>query len=157
MPWLAAMHSSGIMHEGYPPARLDLGYVVACARVPMPRLHPPSNNPPKNSNQCRKIKRSTKRSAGATDSCDGSDDSDGDDLDAGDEPDNDDDAGTEVCPPGCEQVLYERVCDLREQRLDEDDAAADVAREAEGLRKEHDVLSKKGRLIEQGLSAIHQV
>jgi cilia- and flagella-associated protein 44 len=111
----------------------------------------------------RKIKRSGKRSSGVAGDGQSDDDSASDDdldmADDGAEQDDDDDVdgGTEVCPPGCEQALYERVCELREQRLDEDDAAADIARQADGLRKEREVLSKKARLVEQGLGAINQV
>ncbi|KAI8470236.1 MAG: hypothetical protein J3K34DRAFT_459006 [Monoraphidium minutum] len=107
----------------------------------------------------RRIKRSAKRGGAAQGDAAGNS-SDDDDLDAfdndgGDEGD-DDDGGHEVCPPGCKQALYERVCELREARLDEEDAAGEVARAAEGLRKEREVLAKKGRVIEQSVAAINQ-
>jgi hypothetical protein len=112
----------------------------------------------------RRIKR-TKRQAGraggdgASDSG-GSEDSQGDegdsDFDSGDDGDYDDGA-PEVCPPGCEQALFDRVCELREARQDEEDAAADLAKAVDALRKAHEVLLKKGRLMEQSLAAINQV
>ena len=49
------------------------------------------------------------------------------------------------------------MCELREQRLDEEDAAANLARASETLKKERELLAKKGRLIEQSLGAINQV
>lgn len=109
----------------------------------------------------RKIKRSSKR-AGASPADDSDDDDDDDDLDVGDEDEGADDAededdSIEVCPPGCEQALYDKVCELREQRLDEEEAAADVAKHAEAIKKDREVLAKKGRLIDQSLNAINQV
>jgi hypothetical protein len=93
----------------------------------------------------------------ASSASDDDDDLDAADEDGGDDLDDDGDGGAEVCPPGCEQGLYDKVCELREQRLDEEDAGADVAKQAEGVRKEREVLAKKGRVIEQSLSAINQV
>jgi len=116
----------------------------------------------------RKIKRSRKPAAsdvaGGMRDDDSGDDDDDDDLldtadddDGGDDDEVDEDDGTEVCPPGCEQTLYDRVCEMREQRLDEEDAAADVAKQAESIKKEREVLAKKARLTEQSLNAINQV
>ncbi|GBF92886.1 cilia- and flagella-associated protein [Raphidocelis subcapitata] len=115
----------------------------------------------------RRIKRTKRQAGGAggdgASNGGGSEDSEGDeddpygdgDDDSGDDGDYDDGA-PEVCPPGCEQALYDRVCELREARLDEEDAAADAGRAADTLRKEREVLSKKGRLMEQSLAAINQ-
>lgn len=113
----------------------------------------------------RKIKRSSKR-GGAAGGGDGGSEDDDSDLDGSSDGsgDGDDDeewdeagGGPEVCPPGCEQAVYDRVCELREARLDEEDAAAEVARAAEGLRKEREVAAKKVRLVEQSLAAINTV
>lgn len=48
-----------------------------------------------------------------------------------DDADEDDDGGEEVCPPGCDQAVYERVCDLREKRLDEEDMIAEFQKTIE--------------------------
>ena len=53
--------------------------------------------------------------------------------------------------------MYERVCELREQRLDEEDAAAGVGHAVEGLRKDIDVLCKKTRVAEQALAVADKV
>ena len=106
----------------------------------------------------RRIKRCTKQGAGLDDGSDADNNSDsisstGDDGLG----DDDDDEGTEVCPPGCDTGLYDSVVELRERRLDEDDAAAEVAKESEALRKEIELLAKKARFMEQSLLAINQV
>jgi hypothetical protein len=54
------------------------------------------------------------------------------------------------------QVLYDKVCDLREKRLDEDDALAEVGKVMEGLRRDVEALTKKGRLVDISLAAINQ-
>lgn len=61
----------------------------------------------------------------------------------------------QVCPPGCDQGVYEKVCDLREKRLDEEDMVAEFQKTIELLKKEKEGLSKKQRLVEQSLGAVN--
>ncbi|KAJ9527700.1 hypothetical protein QJQ45_025974 [Haematococcus lacustris] len=104
----------------------------------------------------RKIKRSKKKaSSGKKDD----EDSDDDDDDGGDEEDGDDDeddGAEEVCPAGCDHGLYERVCELREKRLDEEELVADFTKTIDVLRKEKEGLAKKQKLVEQGLALVNQ-
>ena len=108
---------------------------------------------------CRKIKRSKKRSAGGgeEDADLEEEEDDDDDLDEDDDADDDDEAGEEVCPAGCDAQLYEKVIELRERRLDEEEAAAEVAKVVEATKKEREIHSKKFKLLEQSLGAINQV
>jgi hypothetical protein len=103
---------------------------------------------------CRRIKRSRRHGqqddGGSSDSDDSGDDGE---SDSG----SDDEYGEEVCPPGCEPGLYERVVELRERRLDEEEAGAEVGKALEGIRKERELLGKKARLLEQALAAVNQV
>ena len=48
------------------------------------------------------------------------------------------------------------MCDLREKRLDEDDALAEVGKVMEGLKRDVEALAKKGRLVDISLAAINQ-
>jgi hypothetical protein len=106
----------------------------------------------------RKIKRSKKRSGGAgDDDGDLEEDDDDEDLDEDDDADDDDEAGEEVCPAGCDPQLYEKVIELRERRLDEEEAAAEVAKAVEATKKDREIQSKKLKLLEQSLAAINQV
>ncbi|EFJ51830.1 hypothetical protein VOLCADRAFT_103323 [Volvox carteri f. nagariensis] len=102
----------------------------------------------------RRIKRSKKKAGGGDDDYDSDDDEDEDEM-GDDEADDDDDGGEEVCPAGCDQSVYERVCDLREKRLDEEDMIAEFQKTIEVLRKEKEALAKKQRLVEQGLAAVN--
>lgn len=98
----------------------------------------------------KKIKRIKKRSA----------EDDDDDYDSDDEEDEDDDEDydeeeeEEACPTGCNQALYEKVCDLREQRLDQEDVIAEFVSAREQLKKDKDALTKKQKNIETGLKAL---
>lgn len=47
------------------------------------------------------------------------------------------------------------MCDLRERRLDEEDAAAEVQKVLDGLKRERELLLKKQKMIEQSLTAIN--
>lgn len=104
----------------------------------------------------RKIKRNRKKpGAGPEDEDDEElSDSEGDGED--ESSDDDDTGGEEMCPPGCEQAVYEKVCEVRERRLDEDDTIAELGRNQETLRKDKEGLNKKLKVVEQGLAAINQ-
>mgnify|MGYP001188008898 CR=1 FL=1 len=103
----------------------------------------------------RKIKR-IKRKAKEMDDYDSDEEEEEDDDDdfEDDEFDDDDDI-EEVCPPGCDQTLYEKVCDLREKRLDQEDATADIQKQTEALRKERETLNKKQKFVEQSMKAVN--
>jgi hypothetical protein len=62
------------------------------------------------------------------------------------------------CPAAAPlQIAYERVCDLRERRLDQEDLAAECAKAQEALRKEREQQARRAKLVEQSLAAIEQV
>ena len=77
-----------------------------------------------------------------------------DNEDEDDNEDFEDDDDEEVCPPGCDQALYEKVCDLREKRLDQEDVIAEFTKSIEALKKEKDMLTKKQKTIELSLKKI---
>jgi hypothetical protein len=62
-----------------------------------------------------------------------------------------------VCPPGCDPALYDAVTELREHRLEEEEAAAEVAKALEALGKDRALLAKKAKLVDTSLAAINQV
>jgi hypothetical protein len=92
----------------------------------------------------KKIKRAKKVAAGEEED-DNEDLSDLDDLD--------DEEDEEFCPPGCDPALYEQVCELREKRLDQEDVLADLQKAVEALKKDHEALVKKERVIDVALNA----
>ncbi len=56
-----------------------------------------------------------------------------------------------VCPPGCDQALFDNTCALREKRLDFEELLAEEKKIAESLKKEVDALTKKQKIIDNGL------
>jgi WD40 repeat protein len=93
----------------------------------------------------KKIKRAKKAAAGEEEVEDDEELSDFDDLD--------DEEDEEFCPPGCDPALYEQVCELREKRLDQEDVLADLLKTVEALKKDHEALIKKERVIDAALNA----
>ena len=60
-----------------------------------------------------------------------------------------------VCPPGCEEALFSLACELREKRLDLEDALAEEKKQLEMTRKELDSLKKKAKVLESGVKTAH--
>ncbi|XP_031440333.1 cilia- and flagella-associated protein 44 [Clupea harengus] len=69
--------------------------------------------------------------------------------------DDEDDEGSEggggldvrVCPPNCDQELFENTLQLRERRLDLEDLLAEEKKLADGLKKDCDALAKKAKIV----------
>ncbi|KAL0027158.1 hypothetical protein WJX79_011044 [Trebouxia sp. C0005] len=101
----------------------------------------------------KKIKRSKKKDEGLA--AESSSDSDDDDDEDDDDEVEDSEGGEETCPAGCDPSLYDKVCELREARLDEEDAAMEVGRAMDALKKDRESLAKKERLMEQSLKAVN--
>jgi hypothetical protein len=53
--------------------------------------------------------------------------------------------------------MYDAVVELRERRLDEEEAAAEVSKALEALGKDRTLLVKKAKLVDASLAAINQV
>jgi len=60
----------------------------------------------------------------------------------------------DTCPPGCDQHVYDQVCELRERRLDHEDLLSDFQKSIEALRKENEALVKKEKVIDSGLHSV---
>uniref|UniRef100_A0A8C9V515 Uncharacterized protein n=1 Tax=Scleropages formosus TaxID=113540 RepID=A0A8C9V515_SCLFO len=58
-----------------------------------------------------------------------------------------------VCPPNCDPDLFEVTLQLRERRLDLEELLADERKSLEALRKEHDSLAKKEKIVLNNLEA----
>ena len=91
---------------------------------------------------------------------DGSDGSDSEDEDEDDDDDEDYDSDMdsdeeeEACPAGCDPLVFEKVCDLRERRLDEEENAVEVAKALDMYKKEVESSTKKLAAIEKILANI---
>ncbi|XP_041471026.1 cilia- and flagella-associated protein 44-like [Lytechinus variegatus] len=101
----------------------------------------------------KKIKRAKKKTKTEGESDEESDESSDDESDWSSD---DDESGEEqlddsVCPPGCDQALFDNTCALREKRLDIEELMAEEKKTAEALKKETDAFTKKQKIIENGL------
>ena len=98
----------------------------------------------------RKIKRK-KQSDGDGDDDDY--DEDEEDSDDDDDFDEDEEEEEETCPAGCDPALYDKVCELREKRLEQEEVYAEFQKGVEALKKENDMLIKKEKIIDNALKA----
>ncbi|KAI9208942.1 uncharacterized protein BJ171DRAFT_171848 [Polychytrium aggregatum] len=111
----------------------------------------------------KKIKRSKKKIK--TDGEDGEnneeneseeDEEDDDDMDSYDSADDDSDSegeGAEECPPDYDQGHFNKILTLRERRLDQEDALAEIQKAIEAIKKENDSLLKKEKTIDAALKS----
>lgn len=100
----------------------------------------------------RRIKRSRKI-MGDEDDEDESGSDDDSDMDDGDFEDSDAE-DEEACPPDCDKLVYEKVCELRERRLDEEDVLVELQKSIEAFKKEQDQAGKKLAGMEKILKSI---
>ncbi|KAH9503836.1 Cilia- and flagella-associated protein 44 [Bulinus truncatus] len=87
----------------------------------------------------KRVKRTKKK---ATDGADSDEDSDSDSSDESEWEESDEESDSEVggydldvCPPGCDQKLYDDTCMLREKRLDIEDALTEEKKMQNGQKK----------------------
>jgi len=73
------------------------------------------------------------------------------DEDEDDEDEEDDDDFEEVCPPGCEASLYDKVIDLREKRLNIEEFIVDNQKIVDDTKKAHDRLRTREKQIDKDL------
>ncbi|XP_076438307.1 cilia- and flagella-associated protein 44-like isoform X2 [Babylonia areolata] len=103
----------------------------------------------------KKIKRTKKKTTEGEGSDEESEDDSDDDSDW-EESDEESDSETggydlDICPPGCDQTLYDAATTMREKRLDCEEALAEEKKNSEGLKKELEGLQKKARIIDSSL------
>ena len=93
----------------------------------------------------------------------GSDDEDSDEDDSDSDYTSSEEEGEEgegalddtVCPPGCDEALFSLACELREKRLDLEDALAEEKKQLEMTKKEMESLKKKAKVMEAGVKTAH--
>eukprot|EP00731_Ephydatia_muelleri_P023978 Em0016g249a len=78
-----------------------------------------------------------------------SDDSDSDSLSSSEEGSEEEEVlDDSTCPIGCDPSLFNRACELREKRLDLEDAITEEKKTVENMRKELDAVRKKVKTME---------
>ncbi|XP_038318346.1 cilia- and flagella-associated protein 44 isoform X1 [Canis lupus familiaris] len=61
-----------------------------------------------------------------------------------------------ICPTNCDVGLFEMALQLREKRLDIEEALVEEKKSIDNLRKEHDALSKKVKIVATNLNAAEE-
>jgi hypothetical protein len=61
--------------------------------------------------------------------------------------DEDEEEVEDICPPGCDPLLFERILDLREKKLDTEDVNADIQKGIDDLKKTIDRLKAREKQI----------
>ncbi|KAL8598401.1 hypothetical protein ACOMHN_032678 [Nucella lapillus] len=103
----------------------------------------------------KRIKRTKKKATEGEGSDDESEDESDDDSDW-EESDEESESETggydlDICPPGCDQSLYDAATSMREKRLDCEEMLAEEKKNSEALKKELETLQKKARVIDTSL------
>lgn len=81
---------------------------------------------------------------------DGDNEDDYESEDDDEDEDEDDDDGEEIediCPPGCDQLLFEKVLDLREKKLDTEEVYNDIQKNIDELKKTTERLKQREKQI----------
>jgi hypothetical protein len=108
----------------------------------------------------KKIRRSKKKATDGPEADEDSDsDSDEDSDESESEEESDDEIGgldLDICPPGCDQSLYDSTCRQREKRLDIEESLAEEKKNREALAKEVDAMQKKAKVIEMAAKTAEQ-
>lgn len=69
------------------------------------------------------------------------------DLDDEDDDEEDDEEVDDICPPGCDQVLFEKILELREKKLDTEEVSSDIQKSIDELKKTSDRLKAREKQI----------
>lgn len=104
----------------------------------------------------KKVKRAKKKTSRDAD-LDEDDDSDNGEDDDSDEDDNSDESDSDEddddsCPLHCDSAIYEKVLELREKRLEQEEVLAEFNKAVQELNKQYDRHVSKERLIDKELS-----
>merc|ERR1712028_143683 len=101
----------------------------------------------------KRIKRQKKRTGDEEEEEDEEEDwdDDGEDFDEDDEGADDDDE-EDACPPGCDQTLYDKVLELREKRLDQEEIISDFQKAIDELTRNNDRQTTREKQINKDLA-----
>lgn len=69
------------------------------------------------------------------------------DFDDDDDEEEDDEEVEDICPPGCDQSLFEKILELREKKLDTEEVCNDIQKTIDDLKKTADRLKQREKQI----------
>lgn len=74
-----------------------------------------------------------------------------DDLESDKENDDDDDEELDevedICPPGCDQIIFEKILDLREKKLDTEEVCSEINKNIDELKRTNERLKQREKQI----------
>lgn len=97
------------------------------------------------------FRRKIKRKQGGDD---GAEEDDQQEQDEDEDEDDEDEDAEDVCPVGCDPAVYEQVLQLRDRRLDVDDASADVQKGLDETRKALDRLKQRDKQVSKDVAQV---
>ena len=100
----------------------------------------------------RIFRRRIKRNRGGGDEDDEDFDSD-EDFDEEDLDSEEDEDVEDACPPGCDVALYEKVLELRERRLDQEEVTGDIQKSIDELRRTMERSNQRQKQVDKDLEA----
>jgi hypothetical protein len=68
--------------------------------------------------------------------------------------DSDDDEEEEIAPSGCDQLLFEKICDLCERKQKQEDEIAEVHKSIDSLKREVHIAQKKQQNVQTQLNGV---
>jgi WD40 repeat protein len=100
----------------------------------------------------KKVKRAKKRNGDEEEDEEEEEDWDDDDEDFDDEGEEEDEDEEDACPPGCDQTLYDKVLELREKRLDQEEILSDFQKAIDELTRNSDRHTTREKQINKDLA-----
>jgi WD40 repeat protein len=93
----------------------------------------------------KKVKRN--KSHGEDEDEENEDNEDESDDDDGDDEDDELEEVEDICPPGCDQIIFEKILDLREKKVDTEEVCVDINKQIEELKRTGDRLKQREKQI----------
>jgi WD40 repeat protein len=100
----------------------------------------------------KKVKRAKKRNGDEDEEEEEEEDWEEDDEDFDDEGEEEDEDEEDACPPGCDQTLYDKVLELREKRLDQEEILSDFQKAIDELTRNSDRHQTREKQINKDLA-----
>jgi hypothetical protein len=63
------------------------------------------------------------------------------------EEDDDDEEVEDICPPGCDQIVFEKILDLREKKLETEEVCSEIQKSIDDLKRTSDRLKQREKQI----------
>lgn len=94
------------------------------------------------------FRKKVKRNKNADDEDDDANEDDDESDDAEDDGEDDElEEIEDICPPGCDQIIFEKILDLREKKLDTEEVSSEINKNIEDLKRTNERLKQREKQI----------